>query len=76
MLTLEQKQAVFTQIAKQAGNTPENANWLGIISSNFVELSDALRLQAISETQKMNLPDIANLLEGLHERYNQDMTHK
>lgn len=76
MMTLEQKQVVFTQIAKQAGNTPENANWLGIISAHFIELSDALRLQAIQETQRMNLPDIANLMEGLHAKYRQDMTLK
>lgn len=76
MLTLEQKQAVFTEIATQAGNTQEQAMYLGIIAANFIELSDTLRLQAIQETQKMNLPDIANLLSGLHARYRQDMTHK
>ena len=76
MMTLEMKQAVFTQIAERAGNTPTQANMLGIIAANFIELPNDVRLQAIAETKKMNLPDIAELMEGLHARYDQNLKHK
>lgn len=76
MMTLEMKQALFTEIATREGHTPAQANMLGIIAANFIELSDDVRLQAIAETKKMNLPDIAELMEGLHARYDQNLKHK
>ena len=76
MMTLEMKQALFTEIATREGNTPAQANMLGIIAANFIELSDDVRLQAIAETRKMNLPNIVELMEGLDRKFNQDMSFK